>query len=449
MPNYYYVDNDGVATGDAGRSTTKLTGSFTALGTASAYVSITAALAATTPPAAGDFIVCSEFYVFDNVSSIISRTFPQTGQGVTCISVDDTAIDSYKKGAKEETNSTIRSTGKVAFIGFTHDTSDAIESGTNSHVTYKDSTLVLSTSNDNIEATLDGSSMDLIGCDVQCAFSSCGFIAKGGGKISMFGGSVTATTSVTDLIKSSTSAAGGATLIFNGVDLSSVTGSLSNAGGAQTFDDLIRIEIDQCKLASGVGFNGTPVTNLNHTIKVSRSSFTSSSAEYQSFYGAYNGDVEDDSAIFRNEDEPFTESNQKISYKITTNANSSIGLPFIFDFPVLRYSRLSDVATDNLRFYLTSNTALTNNDIWLEIIYPDGSNKQTPNFVTSQNADFFAAGTTLTTDGTSTYTGGLSNKYQIDVPTSGDVGADCQPIIRVYCSIQNTVIYLASEFGLN
>jgi len=56
---------------------------------------------------------------------------------------------------------------------------------------------------------------------------------------------------------------------------------------------------------------------------------------------------------------------------------------------------------------------------------------------------------TLTTDSTSSWTGALSNLYQIDVDTSGDAGSDCQPIVKVYVTKASTTIQLASEYGLS
>jgi hypothetical protein len=249
---------------------------------------------------------------------------------------------------------------------------------------------------------------------------------------------------------------GGGTVIAKGCDLSAVTGTLiADVGGDASVDDMINIHFDMCKLASGVAFTNEAFKSYNQRALFTRCSDSSAAAEYQYHLHAFGGDVDDDSAIYRNEDEAFTESNQKISYKIVTNSDASLGSPLWLDFPVLRYSKLATGATDTLRFYLTSATALTDKDIYIEVSYPDGTNKQTPNFISSApttvggTLDLMATGTTLTTDGTSTWTGGLTNKYQIDVSTAGDAGADCQPIVKVYVTLPSVTIQIASEFGLN
>lgn len=448
MANYYYVDNDGTATGDAGRFTSKQTGSFTALGVGSAYVSITAALAATTVPAAGDFIVCSEFYAFDNVSSALARTYPSTGQGVVCMSVDDTAIDSYKAGAKEETNSGITFTGKVSFMGFTLDTSVAIAVTANSSGVFKDCVLVLTSSSDYVGSISDGGYMLLLGCEISCAHTSNALRIMGGARVDMFGGSFTAATTANNLLDASTAQAGGATLNVSGADLSVIDGTLVNAGDAQTFDDILEVRIEGCKLNSAVAFS-IGFANLGSTIEVTRSTDVSADADWQYYKEVYAGTIEAGSSIYRDEDEAFTESNQRVSYEIISNADCGIATPLVFDFPVLRYAELSAGATDTLRFYLTSATALTDSDVYVEVTYPDGTNKQTFNLATSQNSDYFATGTTLTTDSSSTWTGGLTNKYQIDVSTAGDAGADCQPIVKVFVHVPSVTVHIASEFGMN
>ena len=249
---------------------------------------------------------------------------------------------------------------------------------------------------------------------------------------------------------------GGGTINIKGVDLSGIVGTLiANVGSDVVNDDMISVRFDMCKLASGVAFTNETFKSYNQRVLATRCSFTSSDAEYQYHLHAFGGDIDDDSAIYRNEDDPFTESNQKISYKIVTNSDASLTAPLWFDFPILRYSELSDTAKDTLRFYITSNSALTDKDIYVEISYPDGTNKQTPTFLTSAPAtvggslDVMATATTLTTDGSSSWTGALSNLYQIDVDTSGDAGSDCQPIVKVYVTIPSVTIQIASEFGLS
>ena len=56
--------------------------------------------------------------------------------------------------------------------------------------------------------------------------------------------------------------------------------------------------------------------------------------------------------------------------------------------------------------------------------------------------DPLSTGTTLTTN-TEAWTGRTTeNRYQIDIDTSGDAGADCVPRIRLYIAKASSTIYL-------
>ena len=63
------------------------------------------------------------------------------------------------------------------------------------------------------------------------------------------------------------------------------------------------------------------------------------------------------------------------------------------------------------------------------------------NFITTQNTDTLAAGTALTAN-SDTWTGRTAEtRYQIDIDTSGDAGADSVPIIRIYVAKPSIAVY--------
>lgn len=96
---YYYIKS-GLGTRTAGGGyATKQTGDFATLGAANVYASLATALADTTPPAAGDFLLFSHLH---SGSAAASTTFT-IPTGVTLISVSDTAIDAELAGAVERT----------------------------------------------------------------------------------------------------------------------------------------------------------------------------------------------------------------------------------------------------------------------------------------------------------------------------------------------------------
>jgi len=209
-----------------------------------------------------------------------------------------------------------------------------------------------------------------------------------------------------------------------------------------------------------VAFTTEDFKSKDHRALFTRCSSTSAAAEHQYHLHAFGGDIDDDSTIRRADDPSFEDSGTDISYKIVTNADANLGAPLWFDFPNKRWSALSAGATDTLRFYLASTSALTDKDIYIEITYPDGTNKQTPNFFSSGpvtvggTLDLMASGTTLTTDSGSDWRDGASaltghNEYQIDVTTTGDVGADTVANVRLYVTKPSVTIQLASIYDLN
>jgi len=111
MAAYYYVKNDGTATGDAGRYASQQTGSFATLGTANYYADIASAIAATTTPVAGDFINFSDLHSFSNASSISYVGALVSPYFVVC--VDDTNIDAARTSGNRGSEAT---TGSVSDI---------------------------------------------------------------------------------------------------------------------------------------------------------------------------------------------------------------------------------------------------------------------------------------------------------------------------------------------
>lgn len=451
---YYYVKNGGTATGDTGRYASQQTGSFAALGAANYYNDIAGAIAATTSPASGDFVIVSDLSVNTtglSLTGIASNPF-------FVVSVDDANVNQARtNGNRAElnggTNADIILTNQFVSGLFLNVGDDIIISGGTKIIdcemrAFDASDRILSALSDGNSIIIESTILSMDHITVTAA------IAGGSSVIANNITLQTTTGGVTNFFSGGFDNGGGYVDIRNS-DLSAITGTLfHNIGADVAVDDKINITLDMCKIAVGVAFANETFKSHNQRLLATRCSSSSAAAEYQYYLHAFAGNVDDDSAIYRNEDEAFTESNQKISYKIVTNTDATLGSPLWLDFPVNRYSRLSNTATDTLRFYLTSNETLTNKDIYIEVGYPDGTNKQTANFASSapqtvgSSIDLMATGTTLTTDTTSTWTGGLANKYQIDVSTASDVGADCQPIVKVYVTKPSITIQLASEYGL-
>ncbi len=456
--SFYYVKDDGTATGDNGRYATKQTGSFAGLGVSGYYSDVETAFAATTPPAADDWIIISDAHAFV-AAGAVTWVGVATGIPIRILCVSDTAIDAVRGGTrgKEQTGSGTNDdfgfTGNLYVEGMEFEAADNIQSGANGKV-FRDCKFVIPGSGDLFRLFTDGAVKELYDCELALNNASAATQISGGASLEMYGGSVTTVSAgVTSLI-SGIASSGGAIAKFIGVDLSAVTGTLvASMGDNAEVDDGIVILFDRCKLASGVAFVAEAFNSFNQRVTVMRSSATSSDAEYQFFIKQFSGEVQDDDVIRRADDEPFTDSATDVSYKIVTNAQCSPGSPLWFDFPTVRWSALSAGATDTLRLFFASATSgLTKNDLYVELIYPDGTNKHTPNVILTSEF-ILDTGTTHTTDSGSDWRDGGSpltsqTEYQLDVSTAGDVGTDSYPIVRVYVSKASTTINLASEFDL-
>lgn len=453
---FYYVKNGGTAVGDDGRYASQQTGTFATLGASGYYNDILDAIGATTPPVAGDFINISDLDVDDNGRSILGIA----STPFFLVSVDDANIENGRTSGNRaiigQTSTSADNTLTNLFAsGIQFRTGDDNVFAGNNQL-YDCELKAIGSTDRPISVISDGASLTMVKGLIVMDFISTVNVISRAFLVDLTNVDITTITGGVTNFFSGGFTDGGGVVHAKGCDLTAIIGTLfAGVGAASVADDLIDIRLDLCKIASGVAFTSEDFRSYNQRALFTRCSDSSAAAEYQYHLHAFGGDVDDDSAIFRNEDEPFTESNQKISYKIVTNSDASLGSPLWFDFPVLRYSRLSAGATDTLRFFITSNTTLTDKDIYIEISYPDGTNKQTPNFLSSApttvggTLDLMAAGTTLTTDGSSSWTGALSNLYQIDVDTSGDVGADCQPIVKVYVTLPSVTIQIASEYGLS
>jgi len=461
---YYYVKDDGTATGDAGRHASQQSGSFASLGTANYYAAIANAIAATTAPVAGDFINVSDLHAH-SVGAAITYTGIAT-KSFFIVCVDDANVDAGRTtGNRGKETTTGSSANDIAYVNL-HVSGMEFQSVDDGNVQgschFSDCKLTSPSSNDLALSILqDGAKAHLENCEIAATHAAGYLFISNGSTLVMDGGSVTTPSAGLTRLFLTGFTGGGGNLRLNGVDLSAVTGTLlEDVGASATSEDIINVHFDMCKLDSGVAFTNEAFTSESHRALFTRCSDVSGDAEFQYHLHALGGDVDDDSTIRRGDDPEFEDSAKDISYKIVTDANASLGSPLWFNFPNARWAALSAGATDTLRFYIASTGTLTDKDIYMCITYPDGTNKQTPNFFSSGpvndggTIDFMASGTTLTTDSTSDWRDGGSaltghNEYQIDVTTSGDVGADTVPNVRVYITKPSVTIQLASIYDLN
>ena len=456
---YYYVKN-GATAGTAG-GTTKQTGAFSSLPTTATWGSVQSAVddgGATT----GDFIFASDLHNFTS-TTIIGWNFPKinniaSGSNFACVmSVDDANCDTYKVGATEDNSSSsnvsddLSVNGTVAVHGFTLIAKDWISHSNNegSQQHFYDCTLKVSSTGNGIQNSFEGTVRRFYNCTLDLYASSGYLQANSGGLTAMYGGSVVASSGITigDLFWRGWTAGGG-TIDFVGVDLTAVDGWLIGEAGLGTAaEDGMYAKFQGCKLLSSVGFVEEALSKSNYEVLITNCGDTVAGMEYQYFYKTFGVTVEEDTSIYRDNSTAFP-SGQQISLKCVTENFVVPVSPAFFALPS-RYAELSSTATDTIRVHILSSATLTDGDVWLELSYQDGT-VTTYNVIQDKSPQdvILGTGTPLTTN-TEAWTGRTAeNRYQIDIDTSGDPGADCVPIIRVYVAKASSTIYFCPTVEL-
>ena len=334
----------------------------------------------------------------------------------------------------------------------------------NTYLGLDDCSVTFTGSADLIQLSQNGAHLDMVNTDLIWSVGTTGsqaFLPSNSSMITMVGGSLQATTGSLDDVVGVASTGGGHRVTLDGVDLSDNTGyMLGNVGGSYSSDDLIQVRIRNCKLGSVTGHVEEAFTSGIHYYECTGSAATSAAAEYQYFIKTWTGEVEDsDNAGINRRDGTAFDGGQYVSLMVTANSNASISTPFIFKLPST-FVPLSAAGTDNIRIHLTSETALTHSNCWVEARYPDRGNKHVHLLKSSRSTDILSTGTALTTDGASDWQKNsvalaACTEYYIDIDTSGtgDEGDDGVPELTMYVAVDTSAadkqIYVDTSYTLS
>ena len=254
------------------------------------------------------------------------------------------------------------------------------------------------------------------------------------------------------------SGAGGFTAAADNCDFSLLTGYiLDGVGSNGADDDLIDIRISNCKMpnSSPLRFCNEDFANESQYFLATNCSDAAAEAEYQFFQKTMSGTVEDSGddgtagGIYRAKSTAFAGGN-KVSFKCQSTALCGEGFPLSFDMPA-RFADLTAGATDALTVYIASATALTQANTWIEVSYPDATNKQLWKTTTSRLADILGT-TALTADGGASdwENAGTDltteNEYKITV--TAVTGAACVPHVKVFCTVPSITFYVDTTIDL-
>lgn len=451
---FYYVKSGGTASGDAGRYGTQQTGSFASIGASGYYDNIRAAMDATTAPTSDDYILVSDAHSH-NYTSNTQYDGPTSGNFCYILSVSDSNCDQASVGASESTSDAqdINGNGRLTWFGVTLLAGDDFYLlNFKTEFIFNQCDIGVNGSSDRFTLFGDGVIVKLINSTLRIQGTGAEILLARASTLEVFGGSVLTTA---DLFQGGFTDGGGV-VRFIGVDLSQVSSYLiGSVGSDETNDDTIFALFEGCKLnASLTGYLQETLSGFGHKVLISNCSSDSDAAEYQYYYTAYGGSVEDqdDAGIHRDESVAYP-SGTKASLKVVTNTGATTMSPFVMDFPT-KQCNLSSASSDVITIYFASTATLTDNDVWAELVYPDGTTKQTYNYLSNANSDPLATGTTHTDDSSgSTWKNGASdltgyNEYRMTLDTSGDAGADSVPILRVYVAKASTTVYFDTTIEL-
>ena len=425
MANFYYVKSGGTATGDAGRvATTRSTGSFATKGAANYYDSIADALGATTPPTAGDQILCSHLH--DKIYTTFSNdSYPNL---LTIVSVDDTNCDQYLAGAKESVDNSTTTLdynihmaavdGIAMFHGMHFSAEDEVVLGDNSNsvncnFTMVDCTFTISAASSAgavMFTNQSGSTYFIKDCTI--AFNGAGHhIVMGYGGLTVFDNLTVTNTSNNSTLFDNCNTYGTECILKNSDLSSSVASGGSIIQGMVTGNNRLSILVENCKLWPSYVLTDEAVIIPNHKIVVSGSGVAD---EY------YNLQMEENYQLVSHSLSTYLNADYDGTTKFSTRIQTAdrIFPWYPYRYKLYTFGGVNLAAAKTVTVELTGGPFYDDNDVWIEVVSQDQTDQALGVRQTTQPADVLATGSDLVTTGTGTWTGGSTQDYKItlDIP---------------------------------
>lgn len=462
MAHYYIKSGFGTRTTGGGYGSAQ-TSSFATLGAGNVYADLAAAIA--DGMVAGDTIYFSdlhnETYGTDGDYDIEIPSTSATVIPTRLISVDDTSSGVYKRGATingyASNSRNLSLAGQHMAYGIDFVTNDRFEIATSTldhQQYYYDCTFTPSGTTTIAFVNIDNHTY-FKDCTFNMNNATGTYFVMSNKPGSQYFENCTFASTQTDVDYLCGTGGRAGRFYFQGCDLSKVHNTLMNVptgSESQSF----HLYIHNCKLnASVLELTSNATERRNSDATITNSSATASAAEYTYYHAGHGFVIESDTSIYRNATASFAISDQRTSWKLITDANLlGNGVPTWFEMP-RRWAALSQAGSDTIDIYILSSSTLTDNDIWVEVMYPDSTNEHTAKWANSFGTlasgswvrNPLTAGTTLTTD-TSAWTGRTSeNRYKISVTCTS--GADCFPYILVNVNKGSATIYIDPVIGLS
>ncbi len=410
---FYYVrdhaDGVGSATGDGGRYASVQTGDWDTVFTVTTayYVSLEAALAATTGPAAGDFICFADIHDHNyNATKTLTLI-----DGITLTSVDDTAIDVEKFGAKDYVNSggsdlflTASTSSMIYYRGMFFESGDNLTfSGTECHHSLDNCQIknIGVANSDSILIITDGIVMKLTNTDIHLAnavLSGNGGLLIGNGCYMTIDGGALLFNSVKPSQIFADQGNAGSTLLVNGFDMSNLSASGNVANISASSGDNNRWIFKNCRIPSGAGLNASTIAKVGQSVEFY--STNTNDEYYEINIVEYFGTILTDTGIYRDNALTYDGTNRLSLLVSPVNTKGGVaGIKVPIQGAV--YADLSTSKTVTLYLVInnttTTATTLTDLDIIMRLTRPDATNQALGIVQQTSLASPLKTGTNLTT----------------------------------------------------
>jgi hypothetical protein len=417
-------------------------------------------LAATlTGASAGDYVYISEDHA-ETTAASITLTSPGTGAAPVCIwCINHTSNTLATTGAVSTTGSSssiVIGSGGVAYIyGITFNVSDGSNGG--NFTTTGAANWIF----DTCKINLTTSSTSVLSLAVSTACPKITFIntpIKFGHTsqhinveqvdlkwLNTANAVDSAGSAPTSLILFTSASAYPAKVLLDGLDLSKVTGSLFTLTSNLALNECY---VQNCKLGTGVALStGAIGSDVGPVVRMDNCTSTSG-VNYQMEHDKYQGTIKTEATIIRTGGA--TDGTTPLSWLLTSNTTPTFFKPL--ESPAIVF--WSTATTKTPTVYITSNTALTTADIWLEVEYLGTVNYPKSVFALGRAAvadtpPVIPTGTGLSADGTSTW-GGTAQTYKYTLTTSALTTAMAGPVkVKVMLAHASITVYVDPKVGWN
>lgn len=228
--------------------------------------------------------------------------------------------------------------------------------------------------------------------------------------------------------------------IIRDCDLSAITGTIMNLSTANSSPGT-STNLQNCKLGSGVAIAANSNTAGPGGPFIKAHNCDNAATNYRYYYAYYFGTVQQETTIVRSSGA--TNGTTPESWNITTNSSTNYWTPFVSEEIELWQDTTGSAVTAT--FFLTSNTALNNNDVWLEVEYPSSASNPLGTVVTTRMVPL-GTPAALTSD-SSTWGGSITNKYKIAATFTPQMKGPVK--CRIYVAKPSITIYVDPLFSIS